>query len=253
MSITVTRHVVALSVLLMMSSAAYADLPELVAEKRTGVVGVGTYEALRAPQNELSGTGFVVGNGTLVITNHHVAEPTSGAADPAQLVVFMGRGKEAEVRPARIVAQDRFHDLALLRMEGPPGTPLRFDADQAVREGQAIAVIGFPIGIVLGLYPSTNAGIVSSVSPIAIPQSSTQSLSAAQIRRLREPFEVYQLDLIAYPGNSGSPVFDVTTGHIIGVVNSVLAREAKEGLLKNPSAITYAIPVRHVEALLREQ
>lgn len=227
------------------------ELPDLVAQVRPSVVGVGTFEALRAPKASLSGTGFIVGDGRYVVTNHHVvAGPSDLTEKASQLVVFLGRGKSPQVRGARIVADDQFHDLAILQIDGNPGSPLRLGRDETVREGQAIALIGFPIGAILGLYPSTNAGIVSSISPIAIPQATTQTLSADQIRRLRDPFEVYQLDVIAYPGNSGSPVFDVRTGQVVGVVNAVIARQAKEGLLKDPSAITYAIPVRHVRKLL---
>jgi len=246
-----TLRVVLLAGLLCCAHAFALDLPALVVQARPGVVGVGTFEALGAPRVMLTGTGFLIGDGTLAVTNHHVAVAGTENKDRArQLVVFIGRGKSPEVRPARIVAEDRFHDLAILRLEGSPRTALPLARVDEVVEGQSIAIIGFPIGAVLGLYPSTNAGIVSAISPIAIPQATTQTLSTEQIRRLRDPFEIYQLDLIAYPGNSGSPVFDVRTGEIIGVVNAVVARKSKEAVLKDPSAITYAIPIKHVRALL---
>lgn len=226
------------------------DLPTLVERARPAVVAIGTFEPLRAPQHELIGTGFVVGDGRHALTNHHVAAVAIDGTDPVALVVMLGRGRNPDVRPARVVASDRFHDLALLAFDGAPGPALPLAADTPVREGQPVALIGYPIGAVLGLYPSTNAGIVSSISPIALPTASAQTLTAEQIRRLREPFEVYQLDVIAYPGNSGSPVFELDGGGVIGVVNSVLARRAKEGLLKDPSAITYAIPIDHAVRLL---
>ncbi|MGD9602818.1 MAG: serine protease [Gammaproteobacteria bacterium] len=226
------------------------ELPDLVATARPGVVGIGNYEPLRAPKAQLTGSGFVVGDGRTIITNHHVVAAADITAKPSALVVFVGRGKSPDVRPARIVADDQFHDLAVLRIEGEPVHSLPLASGEPVREGESIAIIGFPIGAVLGLYPATNAGIVSAISPIAIPQATARTLSAEQIRRLRDPFEVYQLDLIAYPGNSGSPVFDVRSGRVIGVVNAVLARRSKEAVLKDPSAITYAIPIRHVHTLL---
>lgn len=229
------------------------DLPDLIERVRPSVVGVGTHAPLGAPQNQLRGTGFVVGDGLTVITNHHVIDLGNEVDKNATLVVFVGRGSRPEIRRVITSKSDRFHDLARLTIEGPAVSAVPIGSAADVREGQAVALIGFPIGAVLGLYPSTNAGIVSAISPIAIPQGSTQSLTADQIRRLREPFEVFQLDAIAYPGNSGSPVFDVASGKVIGVVNSVLARESKEGLLKDPSRITYAIPSRHVSQLLEER
>ena len=73
------------------------------------------------------------------------------------------------------------------------------------------------------------------------------------LKRLREePYEVLQLDAIAYPGNSGSPLYEPYTGRVVGVVNKVFVQESKETLLEKPSGITYAIPVEHVQALLRQ-
>ena len=75
---------------------------------------------------------------------------------------------------------------------------------------------------------------------------------AASVARLRQgPFNIYQLDGTAYPGNSGGPLFDAETGRVVGVINMVLAKASKESLLTNPSGITYAIPVRFVRELLR--
>ena len=75
-------------------------------------------------------------------------------------------------------------------------------------------------------------------------------LSAAQITRLRNPFDVFQLDAIAYPGNSGSAVYSATTGHVIGIMNSVFVKESRENLLQKPSGIAYAIPIKHLKVLL---
>ena len=67
---------------------------------------------------------------------------------------------------------------------------------------------------------------------------------------MRDPFDVFQLDAIAYPGNSGSPVYHPDSGQVIGVVNSVYVKESKESALERPSGITYAIPVTWVRQLL---
>ncbi|MFN4063813.1 MAG: trypsin-like peptidase domain-containing protein, partial [Parazoarcus communis] len=73
----------------------------------------------------------------------------------------------------------------------------------------------------------------------------------ALIRRLSgEVFRVYQLDATAYPGNSGSPVFDPETGEVVGVINMVFVKGTKENILSDPSGISYAIPVEHLSNLL---
>ncbi|HHH13603.1 MAG TPA: serine protease, partial [Thiolapillus brandeum] len=110
---------------------------------------------------------------------------------------------------------------------------------------------GFPLGMVLGLYPVTHRGIISAITPAAIPAGSSRRLNAARIKRLRNPFMVYQLDAIAYPGNSGSPLYLPATGEVIGVVNSVFIKDSKESVLSSPSGISYAIPVKYVHRLLQ--
>jgi S1-C subfamily serine protease len=61
---------------------------------------------------------------------------------------------------------------------------------------------------------------------------------------------VFQLDGTAYPGSSGSPVYDVATGEVIAIINSVLVKATKESALAQPSGITYAIPAHRLADLL---
>ena len=72
------------------------------------------------------------------------------------------------------------------------------------------------------------------------------------IKRLKNPYFVYQLDATAYPGNSGSPLFDAANGKILGVINKVFIKESKESVLQKPSGITYAIPGKYIIKLLKE-
>ena len=82
--------------------------------------------------------------------------------------------------------------------------------------------------------------------PVALPQATSRSLDAQLIRRLRaDRFSIFQLDATAYPGNSGSPLFDVETGDVVAVVNSTLVKAGKESVLAKPSGIRYAIPAAH--------
>ena len=77
-------------------------------------------------------------------------------------------------------------------------------------------------------------------------------LKSAVVRRLASgSFPVFQLDATAYPGNSGSPIYDPVTGEVLGIVNMVFVKGTKEAALTEPSGITYAIPASHLEALLK--
>ena len=71
------------------------------------------------------------------------------------------------------------------------------------------------------------------------------------VMRLRKSFDVFQLDATAYPGNSGSPLYDPDSGQVVGVLNMVFVKLTKEKILSDPSGIAYAIPVNHVKDLLK--
>jgi serine protease Do len=168
------------------------------------------------------------------------------------LAIFSGRGSHVKAHPAWLISVDEEHDLALLGIAPPALHALTLGDSDKVREGQAIAFTGYPIGVVLGFYPATHRGIVSVITPFARPANTSKTLTADQLRRIRNPFNVFQLDATAYPGNSGSPVYEPDTGRVIGVINSVFVKEGKESMLAKPTGISYAIPVNYVKALLQE-
>ncbi|HET8875646.1 MAG TPA: serine protease, partial [Casimicrobiaceae bacterium] len=118
-------------------------------------------------------------------------------------------------------------------------------------EGQQVLITGYPLGAVLGAFPVTHRGMISAITPIAIPQARAAQLAPAVIRRLSSgSFTVFQLDATAYPGNSGSPLYDPLTGEVFGIVNMVFVKSTKESALTQPSGITYAIPASHLKALI---
>lgn len=232
------------------------SLADLVERLTPSVVGVGAAFPSRTPTKgrptqRLLGSGFVVskGNQSFVITNAHVLPSDIDVDHGELLAVFSTVATGAQTRFAELVAEDRAHDLAVLRYEGAKLPAMRVSTDSA-RPGERIAFTGFPIGAVLGLYPATHDGIIAALTPIARPANRASQLSAAQMRRLRTPFNVYQLDAIAYPGNSGSAVYRQTDGAVVGVMNSVYVKGTRENLLSSPSGIAYAIPIEHVLELL---
>lgn len=240
---------------------ARAGLPEVVAGSRRSVVAVGLFNALANPRFGFRGTGFVVaddqGAGRLLATNAHVLPEETAALQQLALQVAGNRNASGdgvpEIRKLELLAVDRVHDVALLRIAGDPMPPLAL-ADGPAREGQAVAFIGFPIGGLLGYSPVTHRGIVSSITPIALPPPSARQLDAAAVARLRQgAFDIYQLDATAYPGNSGGPLLDAETGQVLGLVNMVLVKAGRESLLSQPSGISYAIPVRFLRELMAEK
>jgi S1-C subfamily serine protease len=229
-----------------------AALPDVIDRIKPSVLVIGTFAKTRNPSFAMKGTGFVVGDGTLVATNAHVVPEALNAAIEEVLVVVIPtvRGHTAQ-RVARIVGNDKDHDLTLLRIEGTPLPALAIQGEAAVREGQNVAFMGFPIGNALGLVPVTHRAMISAITPIAMPGDTARQLNEKVISRLRAgPFEVYQLDGTAYPGNSGGPLFDAESGEVIGIVNMVFVKGSKESALTNPSGISFAVPASHLHPLL---
>ena len=249
----VLHAVCALALTVGLPGLVHADLVGILPHIKPSIVAVGTYQRTRSPAFQFRGTGFVIGDGFLIATNAHVLPDAVASENRETLVIVVpGEGEQGTVRAVRKLADERSRDLALLRLESGAALPaLTLAARERVQEGQEIAFTGFPIGSVLGMTPVTHRGIVSAITPIGIPQANSRDLNPALIRSLsKDVFRVYQLDATAYPGNSGSPVFDPQTGEVIGVINMVFVKSTKESVLSDPSGISYAIPVEYLHKLL---
>lgn len=233
------------------SFAVKAELADTVEKIKPAVVGVGVHAPTSRPQNNLLGTGFVVGDGKYVVTNNHVIPAELDDSLREKIAVFVGSGKKAKVRMAELVASSEEYDLAVLRISGAPLPVMVLAKNDFIREGSNIAFTGFPIGAVLGLYPVTHRGIISSITPTVVPAIAAESITIKMLKRMRNPYLVYQLDATAYPGNSGSAMYDIKTGEVVGVINKVFVQDTKEGVISKPSGISYAIPVKYLHELLK--
>ena len=234
------------------SVPARADLVQTISRVKPAVVAIGTALPTRNPTHVFRGTGFVVEDGHTVVTNAHVVPRVTEMAPREVLVVLAEVDGKPHLRPARIAMVDVEHDLLILRLEGPSLPTLTVGDAAAVKEGMSVAFTGFPLGMALGMRPVTHRGIISAITPVATRAQGARDLSAKSIERLRSQFFIFQLDATAYPGNSGSPLFDPETGVVYGVLNSVFVKITKENAIKDPSGITYVIPASFVQELLEQ-
>jgi S1-C subfamily serine protease len=186
---------------------------------------------------EVIGTGFVVGSGRRVLTCAHVitelvrAVKKRGRRPAYPVVEFVGPAPSVSgwmivVRPMRVLESNDASDVAVLAVEGIPPelAPLPIVSEDYIPEvGEEIGVCGYAHGSVLlkkgketaRFGPLLQRGIVSALSPYDVPKP-----------------DVVLLDLIAGPAASGSPVFRVATGEIIGVLF--------EGQIKRSAAVSAA-------------
>lgn len=185
------------------------DVSELVKAVRNGVVSL-TQERVRldffgVPEEVPAGagTGIVVDDEGLILTNFHVIE----GANRVLVTAADGRQREAEV-----VAEASNRDLALLRVSDSQGLePLAFGSLELLEVGDPVVAIGNALGLD-STEPSVSAGIVS-----------------AKGRTIRTRFgtmqDLIQTDAAINPGNSGGPLLNAA-GEVVGV-NTAIAGNAQ--------------------------
>jgi putative serine protease PepD len=159
-----------------------------------------------------NGSGSVIDNDGHILTNNHVIE---GAK---KVTVNFGGEK---VYPATVVGSDPDTDLAVIKIDPPPGLPVVAlgDSDKLV-VGQKVLAIGNPFG----LDRTLTTGVISGLQR-PIRGTNGHPIDAA-----------IQTDASINPGNSGGPLLD-KYGRMIGVNSQILSRSG------DSVGIGFAIPV----------
>ncbi len=169
------------------ATPAQESLPELVRRVKPAIVAIVTYDA--KGEALTTGSGFFIRPGQ-VVTNLHVIQ----GASRTDVKTLDGKGRVYEV--AGLLAVDEGGDLALMRVNMPPGRPRSSELAMTLpEEGETVFVIGNP----LKLEGSVTNGIVSAVREVP---------GVGKIIQTTAPIS---------HGNSGSPIFNLT-GQVVGVV-----------------------------------
>lgn len=220
-------------------------------EIRPSVVAVGSYQRTDTPTVKYFGTGFVIHDGLTVVTNAHVVEALRQSQRLDEMRVFFPDTRDVDGRAAKVLLEDKYHDVALIQFVGRPGKAVRLGPGEDAAQGTAVGILGYPVGTMLGLVPAVHKGVVGAVVPAVLPLPTGVKMTPELQAALKNPYNLYQLDMVAFPGNSGSPLFDVNDGSVIGIINMTLATKTREHLFDKPTGIAYAVPVRWIHELLR--
>jgi len=160
------------------------------------------------PRGPTSGSGFRVGGSGAVLTNAHVVRDCGSVT--------------VDKQPAKVIATDDGFDLALLNVDGLPGTPHAVFAGTPARLNADVTVAGYPLAGLLGGLNITRGAVTS-----------LKGLGGNGIQM--------QISAPVQPGNSGGPVVDAA-GRVVGVVVGKLdARVVAEAVGDIPQNVNFAI------------
>ncbi len=164
------------------------------------------------------GSGVLVGEDGIVVTNNHVVE------GGVELRVVLNDRREF---PAELVLTDARTDLAVLRIDpGPAPLPtLDFGASAGLQVGDLVLAIGNPFGV----GQTVTQGIVSALARTDVGMADAQSF--------------IQTDAAINPGNSGGALVDLD-GRLVGINTAIFSRSG------GSNGIGFAIPVEIVERVV---
>ena len=168
-------------------------------------------------QTSALGSGFIIDEKGIVITNNHVIQ---GAED-----VFVRVNGEKNIK-AKVIGADPGMDLAVLQIESDQKfTPVKFGDSDTARIGDWVIAIGNPFG----LGGTVTAGIISARN---------RSIGLSR-------YEDYiQTDASINQGNSGGPLFNMD-GDVVGINTAILGQSGSIG-------IGFAIPSNSAQKVINQ-
>jgi S1-C subfamily serine protease len=142
-----------------------------------------------------NGTGLIIDDKGTVLTCEHVVRPEGRDADSIKVV------KGDTVYDAKIAKINSSYDIAILHVDSLTGN-VDFAKYDEVHVGEDCLIVGYPLCLP---HQSVSKGIIS-----------------AKGKRLgtQFPFDLFEIDARINYGNSGGPVFQASTGRVIGIVTA---------------------------------
>jgi serine protease Do len=177
--------------------------------------GVRPRQESNKPRKMGLGTGFIIREDGLILTNNHVIS----GADIINVQLTENTEKTFE---AKLIGSDERSDIALIKIESAQKLPFAsLGTSSQVQVGEWVAAFGNPFGH----GHTMTKGIISS--------------KGREIEEINK-IPLLQTDASINPGNSGGPLVD-TRGYVIGVNSAIDARA---------QGIGFAIPIDEVKKIL---
>jgi serine protease Do len=154
------------------------------------------------------GSGFIVSNDGLILTNAHVVNGAS------EVTVRLTDHREFT---AKVVGVDTKSDIAVIKISATNLPTVKVGDSRSLKVGEWVLAIGAPFG----LANSATAGIVSAKGR-TLPDSGYV------------PF--IQTDVPINPGNSGGPLFNMR-GEVVGINSQIFSRSG------GYQGVSFSIPI----------
>jgi len=172
-------------------------------------------------QNVGGGTGFIVSEDGLIVTNKHVVND-----EKAEYLVYLNDGRKF---PAKVLLKHPVDDLAILKINATNLKPIKLGDSDKVKIGQFVIAIGNALG---EFQNTVSFGVVSGLN-----RNITASDSSGNVERLEG---LIQTDAAINYGNSGGPLINIY-GEVIGVNTAIVSGAQNIG---------FAIPINRVKKML---
>jgi putative serine protease PepD len=191
-------------------------LPSVVSIEFSGPAGAG------------SGSGVVIDDSGLILTNNHVVEE---AANGGSLTVTLQDGTTTS---AEIVGRDPSSDLAVVRVHDVDNlVAVKMGNSNDLQVGESVIAIGSP----LGLNGTVTTGIVSALNRPVLPGSSAGDESV---------LNAIQTDAAINPGNSGGALVNLD-GELVGINSAIATLGSSTGGQSGSIGLGFAIPVNQAK------
>lgn len=176
------------------------------------------------------GSGFIISEDGLVVTNEHVADKNA-----RKIVISLPDGSQYE---AEILGADELADLALLKINADRKFPyVKFGDSDRVMVGEWSLAIGNPFGLFEAAQPSVTVGVVSALHRDFRPDPNYP----------RVYLDMIQTDAAINRGNSGGPLLN-SDGEVIGVNTFIYTGGTSSGFV----GLGFAIPSNRVKKIIEQ-
>lgn len=200
-------------------------IAEAVAEKvMPAVVGIQSVEVtldyFKQPSEKGGvGTGVIVSEDGLILTNHHVITD-----NPKKLTVMLKDGRELE---AKEIWSNPVLDLGVIKIEANDLPVAELGNSEDINVGQIAIAIGNPLG--LRFERTVTSGIISALNRSIMIENNIAE-------------DLIQTDASINPGNSGGPLLN-SQGQVIGI--NTFKVQSGEGL-------GFAIPINVAKPIIEQ-